>query len=88
MPDATMPGTMTPSTMTPGTTTSDTAEADMRALLRLAGLSLPEERMAVMLDSYRRWLDCARLLDEPLPLVAEPATAFRPVPGPVPGAGA
>ena len=59
----------------------DTTEADMRTLLRLAALSLPEERMAVMLDSYRRWLDCARVLDEPLPFVAEPATAFHPVPG-------
>lgn len=65
----------------PDQTGADATEADMRVLLRLAGLSLSEDRMPVMLDSFRRWMACARLLDEPLPYAAEPATAFHPVPG-------
>ena len=59
----------------------DQNEADMRTLLRLSGLALPEDRMPVMLESYRRWLPCAAILDEPLPYTAEPAVAFHPVPG-------
>ena len=59
----------------------DQNEADMRTMLRLAGLSLPEDRMPVMLESYERWLTCAAILDEPLPYTAEPAVAFHPVPG-------
>ncbi len=63
-----------------------TDEATMRTMLRVAGVSLPEDRMPVMLESYRRWLACAAILDEPLPYTAEPAVAFHPVPGvPVPG---
>ena len=62
-------------------TGTDEAEATMRTMLRVAGLSLPEDRMPVMLESYRRWLACAAILDEPLPYTAEPAAAFHPVPG-------
>ncbi len=60
---------------------SDEIEADMRVLLRLAGVSLPEERMPVMLESYTRWMAVARVLDEPLAYVDEPAVVFRPEAG-------
>ncbi len=59
---------------------TDETEATMRMMLKLAGLSLPEDRMPVMLESYRRWLACAAILDEPLPYTAEPAVVFRPTP--------
>ncbi len=59
----------------------DQTESDMRMLMRQAGLTLPEDRMAVMLESYRRWLDVVRILDEPLPYADEPAVAFHPEPG-------
>jgi hypothetical protein len=57
----------------------DQNEADMRTMLRLAGLTLPEDRIPVMLESYTRWLACAAILDEPLPYTAEPAVTFHPV---------
>ena len=56
----------------------DEIEADMRTLLRLAGLSLPEDRMLVMRESYERWLEIARVLDEPLAYADEPAVVFHP----------
>lgn len=59
----------------------DQIESDMRTMLRLAGLTLPEDRMPVMLESYRRWLKYAAILDQPLPYTAEPAVAYHPVPG-------
>jgi hypothetical protein len=57
------------------------AESDMRTQLRLAGLTLPEDRIPTMLESYQRWLPYAEILDQPLPYTAEPAVAFHPVPG-------
>ncbi len=60
---------------------SDPIDTDMRVLLRAAGLSLPEDRLPVMLDSYKRWLEIARVLDEPLAYADEPAVAFHPEPG-------
>lgn len=59
----------------------DETESDMRVLLRLAGLSLPEGRMPVMCESYMRWLAIARVLDEPLAYADEPAVAFHPAAG-------
>jgi hypothetical protein len=60
---------------------SDQDDTDMRMLLRTAGLSLPAERLPVMLESYRRWMEIARVLDEPLAYTDEPAVAFHPEPG-------
>ncbi len=59
----------------------DQTETDMRMLMRQAGITLPEDRMAVMLESYRRWLGVVSILDEPLPYADEPAVAFHPEPG-------
>jgi hypothetical protein len=56
-------------------------ESDMRTQLRLSGITLPEDRIPTMLESYTRWLACAAILNEPLPYTAEPAVAFHPVPG-------
>ena len=55
--------------------------ADMQTLLRLAGVALPPDRLAVMHESYLRWLAVARPLDRRLPYSEEPALAFRPLPG-------
>jgi hypothetical protein len=60
---------------------SDQDDTDMRMLLRTAGLSLPAERLPVMLESYRRWMEIARALDEPLAYTDEPAVTFHPEPG-------
>ena len=57
----------------------DEIESDMRVLLRLAGLSLTEDRIPVMRESYERWLEIARVLDEPLAYTDEPAVAFHPL---------
>jgi hypothetical protein len=55
----------------------DTDEADFRALLRVAGIAVPPDRTAAMLDAYRRWLELVKVLDEPLPMPEEPAAAPR-----------
>ncbi len=55
--------------------------SDMQTLLRLAGVSLPADRLAVMHESYVRWLVVAGPLDRRLPYSDEPAVAFRPTPG-------
>ncbi len=60
---------------------SDQTEADMRMVMRQAGITLPEDRMAVMLESYTRWQEVVRILNEPVPYAAEPAVAFHPEPG-------
>lgn len=55
----------------------DTAEADFHALLRIAGVAVPPDRRAAMLDAYRSWLELVEVLDEPLPMAEEPAAAPR-----------
>lgn len=56
---------------------NDTEEADFQALLRIAGITIPEDRYAIMLDAYRNWLELVKVLDEPMPMAEEPAAAPR-----------
>lgn len=56
---------------------NDTEEADLQALLRVAGITIPPERYAIMLDAYRSWLELVKVLDEPMPMPVEPAAAPR-----------
>ncbi len=56
---------------------NDTEEADFQALLRIAGITVPPERYAIMLDAYRNWLELVKVLDEPMPTPEEPAAAPR-----------
>jgi hypothetical protein len=54
-----------------------TEELDFQALLRIAGITIPPERHAIMLEAYRSWLLLVQVLDEPLPMPVEPAAAPR-----------
>jgi hypothetical protein len=56
---------------------NDTDEADFQALLRVAGITIPPDRYAIMLDAYRNWLELVKVLDEPLPMPVEPMAAPR-----------
>lgn len=56
---------------------NDTDEADFQALLRVAGITIPADRYAIMLDAYRNWLELVKVLDEPMPMPVEPMAAPR-----------
>lgn len=53
----------------------DEMEEDFRAALRVAGVTVPEARYAIMLDAYRSWRSLATVLDVPTPYALEPAAA-------------
>jgi hypothetical protein len=56
---------------------NDTDDADFQALLRIAGITIPPDRIPVMLEAYRHWLALVAVLDEPMPMAEEPAAAPR-----------
>ena len=60
----------------------DEMEQDFRAALRVAGVTVPEARYAIMLDAYRSWRSLATVLDAPTPYALEPAAAPQLAPSP------
>ena len=52
-------------------------ELDFQSALRVAGITLPEDRYPVMLDAYRSYRALVEILDEPMPYAEEPAAAPR-----------
>jgi hypothetical protein len=59
---------------------NDELEAQFRAMLSLAGLTVPEDRLDIMRGAYAGCRDMAAVLAEPLPYEAEPAPAVPPRP--------
>ena len=55
-------------------------EFDM-ALAR-AGVVVPPERRAAMMEGFRAWCEMRKLLNEPMPLATEPAFALTQPAGP------
>jgi hypothetical protein len=60
----------------------DNDATDFAAALRGAGLTVPAERYAAMLDAYRSMRALLAVLDEPLAYADEPAVLPRPEPTP------
>jgi hypothetical protein len=60
----------------------DEMELDFQSALRVAGITVPEARFAIMLDAYRSYRAMAAVLDDPTPYAAEPAAALHPVRSP------
>jgi hypothetical protein len=56
----------------------DDIDAEMRAALRVAGITVPPERFAIMRDAYIRSQEMMKPLDEPLAYTDEPAMTFHP----------
>jgi hypothetical protein len=54
---------------------TDETEQDFRSALRVAGISVPEPRYAIMLEAYRSYRKMALVLDEPTPYADEPTAA-------------
>jgi uncharacterized protein (DUF1778 family) len=52
-------------------------ELDFQSALRVAGITVPEDRYAIMLDAYRSYRALVEILDEPMPYAEEPAAAPR-----------
>ena len=52
-------------------------ELDFQSALRVAGIAVPEDRTAIMLDAYRSYRALVAILDEPMPYAEEPAAAPR-----------
>lgn len=52
-------------------------DAEFSALLRRGGIALPADRVPVLRESYRRYLDMVRVLNEPLGYTDEPAVALH-----------
>ena len=63
-------------------TGSTEAEIDQEfdALLRRGGITLPADRVPVMKESYRRYLEMVQVLNEPLGYTDEPAVALHLLP--------
>lgn len=60
---------------------NDAREAEFRAMLALAGLTVPDDRLDAMRGAFAGCRELAAVLAEPLPYAAEPATAVPPRPG-------
>ncbi|MFM8615211.1 MAG: hypothetical protein ACKOC9_10945 [Alphaproteobacteria bacterium] len=51
-------------------------ETEFNIALARAGVIVPPERRAAMMEGFRAWLDMRKLLNEPMPLATEPAFAL------------
>jgi hypothetical protein len=51
-------------------------EAEFDMALARAGLVVPPERHAAMIEGFRAWCKIRKLLNEPMPLATEPAFAL------------
>jgi hypothetical protein len=60
----------------------DEMELDFQSALRVAGITIPEDRYAIMLEAYRSYRAMAAVLDEPTPYEDEPAAALHPARSP------
>jgi hypothetical protein len=56
----------------------DEMELDFQSALRVAGVTVPEDRYTIMLDAYHSYRKLVVILDEPTPYADEPAAAFHP----------
>jgi uncharacterized protein (DUF1778 family) len=54
----------------------DDADADFASAIRRAGITIPEERVAVMREAYRDFQKLLALLDEPFGYADEPAATL------------
>ncbi|MBL6081843.1 hypothetical protein JMJ56_28055 [Belnapia sp. T18] len=52
-------------------------ELDFQSALRVAGVTVPEDRHVIMLDAYRSYRALVAILDEPMSYAEEPAAAPR-----------
>lgn len=57
-------------------------EAEFDAAIARAGLFVPPDRRAAMLDAFRAWRDLRRELTAPMPLATEPAFGLHQPAGP------
>ena len=57
-------------------------EAEFDIALARAGVVVPPERRAAMMEGFRAWLEMRKLLNEPMPLATEPAFALTQPAGP------
>ena len=62
---------------------ADEMELDFQSVLRVAGISIPQARYAIMLEAYRSYRTMALVLDEPTPYGDEPAVAPHPERSPI-----
>jgi hypothetical protein len=61
---------------------TDELELDFQSALRVAGISIPEARYAIMLDAYHQYRKLVEVLDQPTPYADEPAAALHLVASP------
>jgi hypothetical protein len=57
-------------------------EAEFDMALARAGVIVPPERRAAMMEGFRAWCEMRKLLNEPMPLATEPAFALTQPAGP------
>lgn len=57
-------------------------EAEFETALASAGIVVPPERRAAMMEGFRAWLEMRKVLREPMPLATEPAFALTQPAGP------
>ena len=57
-------------------------EAEFDAAIARAALTVPPDRRAAMLESFRAWRDLRQELSAPLPVPTEPAFGLRQPAGP------
>ena len=57
-------------------------EIEFDMALARAGVVVPPERQAAMMEGFRAWCEMRKLLNEPMPLATEPAFALTQPAGP------
>ena len=57
-------------------------ETEFDMALARAGVVVPPERRAAMMEGFRAWVEMRKLLNEPMPLATEPAFALTQPAGP------
>ncbi|MCA3302548.1 MAG: hypothetical protein ING00_16200 [Roseomonas sp.] len=57
-------------------------EAEFDMALARAGIIVPPERRAAMMEGFRAWCEMRELLNEPMPLATEPAFGLTQPAGP------